>query len=504
MANLQRTVILLLEGTYPYVSGGVSSWVHDVIRGIPELAFSLYHIAAREDAPLEQRYDLPPNVAGLTNVFCAGAPSAPLDARGRERLDAEIREARRASLGGPPSRFLAALRGLHLDVPIDPALIENLASADLDLPQLLYGREAFDLVCELADTVAPRAPFLDFFWHFRSMHLSVLRLLHAPAPAGDVLHAVSTGYAGLVGAVQSVRARRPLLLTEHGIYSRGRDMELGRVAWLRDSSPGADPEGIEQLRRFWSHFFVRLSQLAYAQASTIVTLSEVNRRKQRLDGAPDRKIQIIPNGVDLDAITPAAAGPARGPGPLRVGFVGRVVPIKDVITLIKACHIARQTIELDVELIGPDSEDAGYVRRCRALVEQLGLQETVRFVGPRPAREIYAPLDVVVLTSQSEGQPLVILEAYAAGVCVIATDVGACREMIEGRTEEDRALGPSGIVTHIATPGETAAALVTLAKDPALRKRMGAAGTQRVRAFYRRDHLLDAYRGLYRALAERD
>ena len=69
---------------------------------------------------------------------------------------------------------------------------------------------------------------------------------------------------------------------------------------------------------------------------------------------------------------------------------------------------------------------------------------------------------------------------------MIATDVGACREMIEGRSDEDRRLGPSGIVTRVAAPKETAAALVRLARDVRLRRRMGAAGHQRVTAYYQR------------------
>jgi glycosyltransferase involved in cell wall biosynthesis len=504
MADQRPTVALLLEGTYPYVSGGVSSWVHDIIRGLPDLSFTLHHIAAREDIPLVARYTLPPNVASLSTVYCAGAPSGDLDARGREKLETEIRQARKnADKTASKSRLLTALRGLHLDAPIDRALLEDLACTDLDVPTLLYGRQAFELVCELADKIAPKAPFLDFFWHFRSMHLPVLRLLHAEGPKGDMFHAVSTGYAGLVGAVHSVRSGRPLLLTEHGIYSRERDMELGRVAWLR-ASPGADAEGLDQLRLFWSHFFVRLSQVCYAQSARIVTLSEVNRNKQVADGAQASKIEVVPNGVDLDAVPLA---PTRGDHsrsrPLRVGFVGRVVPIKDVVTLIKACHLARQSIELEVDLIGPESEDPEYANRCKQLVEQLRLQETVRFVGPRPLKEIYTGLDVVLLTSQSEGQPLVILEAYAAGLPVIATDVGACREMIEGRTDADKKLGPSGIVTHIATPMETAAALVKLAREPRLREEMGVAGRARVGTFYRRDRLLEAYGEMYRSLAAR-
>jgi glycosyltransferase involved in cell wall biosynthesis len=117
-----------------------------------------------------------------------------------------------------------------------------------------------------------------------------------------------------------------------------------------------------------------------------------------------------------------------------------------------------------------------------------------------PPARIYPDLDVVVLTSFSEGQPLVILEGYSHGVPAIATDVGACREMIEGRTDEDRALGPSGVVTRVAMPKETAAALVLMAKDPDLRRRMGQAGRKRVLAYYQRRDMLAAYAELYRNL----
>src|SRR5207302_1248812 len=127
-------------------------------------------------------------------------------------------------------------------------------------------------------------------------------------------------------------------------------------------SPGSDPEGVEQLRRFWSRFFVRMSQLCYTRAAQIVTLSEINRKKQLADGAPADKVRIIPNGVDLDAITPATE--RKGRKRFKVGFVGRIVPIKDVLTLIKAVHLARHSIELEVELIGPASEDIDYNQRC--------------------------------------------------------------------------------------------------------------------------------------------
>jgi glycosyltransferase involved in cell wall biosynthesis len=187
---------------------------------------------------------------------------------------------------------------------------------------------------------------------------------------------------------------------------------------------------------------------------------------------------------------------------LRVGFVGRVVPIKDLVTFVRACDIALNTVEIEARVIGPSDEDPGYAARCRQLVARLGRTSCVQFVGPMPPPKIYGELDVVVLTSFSEGQPLVILEAYTWGLPVIATDVGACREMIEGRGDQDRQIGPSGFVTRVAAPKETAAAIVRLARDVRLRWRMGAAGHQRVTTYYQRRDMLARYRALYGSLID--
>ncbi len=501
-AAAHSDVCLVLEGTYPYVAGGVSSWVHDIVRSLPGLAFSLLHIGPKVGAYGEPRYVLPGNVSELTEVYCQGASA--LEGAERAELERSIRTVRRTK-ASTPSRTLAALRRLHLENTIDDDLLAGLAAADLSVEAMLHGDEAFGVIREIAHARAPGAPFLTFFWHFRSMHVPLLRLLATHAPAASVYHSVSTGYAGVVAAVASYRTGRPMLLTEHGIYARERDMELARATW---DDTGADedprlPATTSQLRQMWSTFFARLSQLAYHRARTIVTLSDVNRRKQLEDGAAADKISIVPNGVDVDALV-AAAVPAtpRAPGaPIRIGFVGRVVPIKDVITFIKACDQALRQVALDVEIIGPAEEDSAYAIRCRELVELLGRTEEIRFVGPRPLAAIYSNLDICVLTSFSEGQPLVILEAHAAGVPCISSDVGACREMLEGTEPADLALGPSGIVTGVAAPDETAAAMVRLARNASLRRQMGQAGRARVRARYAKNQMIDAYRAYYTTLA---
>lgn len=492
-------VTLLLEGTYPYVAGGVSTWVHQILNSYPERKFSLLHISPAEGAYEKQVFQMPANVVSMQEVHCRG--NEPVGRRGQLR-------AKPVAPRKTPSRTLGAIARLHLADTVDEQLIADLAANDLSIAELLHGEETFELIRrELYPRLGSEAPFIDFFWHFRAMHIPMLRLLSAGCPEADVYHAVSTGYAGLVGAVESYKTGRPLLVTEHGLYAREREMELSRATWIKDVGSGRATGASKPspLRRFWSHWFRMLSRIAYHQAARLITLSEANRAKQLVDGADPKKIEVVPNGVKFSepqkpaGTTPTPESHPKVPGRMRVGFVGRVVPIKDVITLIRAVGIAREQVDLEVWIIGPQDEDAAYAARCRALCASLGLESVIQFLGPQPVSQLYPQLDVVLLTSLSEGQPLVILEAYIAGVPVIATDVGACRELCEGG-DTDRRLGPSGICTRVANPAGTAAALVKMAKYPELRAAMGRAGAARVAARYQLQQVVARYDNLYTSM----
>ncbi len=487
-------VALLLEGTYPYVAGGVASWVDQVLAAHADRRFALLHIGPYPGAYQAPVYRLPKNVVGMTEIYCRNASEAE---------EVEMRRRRRRST--PPavrtghrsrSRVLEALRRIHLDDQVDDALLDDLASGDLQLADLLHGAPAFQLCRELYAEVGAGAPFMDFFWHFRAMHVPLLRVLAAPCPRAGLLHAVSTGYAGLLGSIHSVRHGLPLVLTEHGLYARERELELARASWIQDQGGPIGTTRASPLRRFWAHYFRMLSRIAYRRAARIVTLSEDNRAKQLVDGAEADKCAVVPNGVHCAT---AMAGPAAASGlkrRLRVGFVGRVVPIKDLLTLIRAIGLARSQVELEAWIVGPEDEDSTYATRCHAMVRALGLDDCVSFLGPQQVADIYPQLDVLVLTSFSEGQPLVILEAFSHRLPVIATDVGACRELIEGGAS-DRNLGRSGIVTRVASPADTAAALVELARRPALRQAMGLVGAARVAARYQLEQVLASYDSLY-------
>jgi glycosyltransferase involved in cell wall biosynthesis len=148
-------------------------------------------------------------------------------------------------------------------------------------------------------------------------------------------------------------------------------------------------------------------------------------------------------------------------------------------------------------ILGPTEEDKDYFHECQSLVEQLGLQSCVSFLGKVRLDEYLGKIDVIVLTSLSEAQPLVILEAGAAGIPSVATNVGACSELILGGQQEKPPLGAGGAITPLANPAATAEALRILLTNAEWYQSCSRNTRERVRNFYNRSDLDGAYRTLY-------
>ncbi|MPZ14504.1 MAG: DUF3492 domain-containing protein [Chloroflexi bacterium] len=486
-------ICLLVEGTYPYVTGGVSQWLHALITSLHEFTFSIVHFSAAPDPERTPRYEFPPNVVKFTELCIHTPPGA--EGGGFERDEPEIDWAGIRSL----HEFLAA--GSDSDGVECLVKHASHASGDAAIHSYLHSKEAWDFLQERYETRAPRSSFIDFFWTYRMTHLPLFALLNASLPQARVYHAVSTGYAGLAGAFAKVRHGSPLLITEHGIYTREREIEIAQAEWIyTEPSTGLwiDPQS-QVLKGWWTHMFRFMARFAYDHCDELVSLTRVNQRFQIRDGADPTRMRLIPNGIAIERFGSLRAVRRVDPGPFVVGFVGRVVPIKDVKTFLRAVSVARRAIpHIQAQIVGPTDEDPAYFEECRELVRLLDLADIVHFVGRADVLDYYPSMDALVLTSLSEGQPLVILEANCAGVPVVATDVGACRELLEGTSLEDEAIGPSGLLTAPASPDETATAIIRLAQDESLHQRLALAGQKRVREFYREESVYDTYRTLYR------
>jgi glycosyltransferase involved in cell wall biosynthesis len=148
-------------------------------------------------------------------------------------------------------------------------------------------------------------------------------------------------------------------------------------------------------------------------------------------------------------------------------------------------------------IMGPTDEDPEYFEECRALVGQLGMSTTVEFTGAVAIGDWLPQVDVVALTSLSEAQPLVLLEAGAAAIPCVATNVGSCAEILLGHPSEVPNLGQGGIITDVVASADIARAMHTLLSDKAMRRSYGEALRERVRAAYSNERAIEAYRDLY-------
>ena len=123
----------------------------------------------------------------------------------------------------------------------------------------------------------------------------------------------------------------------------------------------------------------------------------------------------------------------------------------------------------------------------------------MEFTGRVEVEDYLGKMDTLILTSISEGQPLTVLEGFAAKKPCIATNVGNCRGLLYGEADD---FGPAGILTPVMGVEKIGEAILTLAGDPGLVSRMGAAGYRRVREHYTIQQMRRTYRGLYASLMQ--
>jgi glycosyltransferase involved in cell wall biosynthesis len=210
-----------------------------------------------------------------------------------------------------------------------------------------------------------------------------------------------------------------------------------------------------------------IMRLAMLPAHRVVAVWSAGRRALAA-ALGDHRVSLIDNGVD----TARFLEPEPPHDPPRVLYVGLLTPRKGVLDLLEASKLLRaEGVEHELQLLGgtPDEGPAAAVPVHDAA------EGNATLLGTRPPEEMpaaYAKADIFCLPSWWEAMPLSILEAMAAGLPVVATDVGdVSRAVDDGRT---------GYVVPAKDPHELAAKLRPLLTDPDLRLRMGAAARSRV------------------------
>jgi glycosyltransferase involved in cell wall biosynthesis len=452
-----------------------------LILSLPDIRFSVVAIKA-EEFPLPQRMVPPDNIIEIIELPLSVAPSIP-----HRYAPDRIQEIGQLLLTFVLEGDSATLAGLTEKLD---ALSPRPAAGDI-----LSSPAMFAVLSRHYSVTFPAASFHHYFWAMRTLLGGLLAILLAPLPRAKIYHTLSTGFAGLLAARAVAATGRQAFITEHGIYQLERHIEIMMATWIGDQVDTGlmlDRKG-RDLRDLWLAAFQSYARACYDACDPIIALYSANNETQERLGAPPQRLRVIPNGVDPKRFADVKIEHKDG---LLVALIGRVVPIKDIKTFIRAAALVHAQIpNARFVVLGPKDEDPGYAADCEELVDNLSLDGVFEMVGRVNIIDWIPKIDVLVLTSLSEAQPLVILECGACGIPAVAPDVGSCREMIEGRGPDDDR--PGGIVTALVDPEATAKAVSLLLRDPSLRREMGEALRDRTVRDYDMRNVVAAYRHIY-------
>jgi glycosyltransferase involved in cell wall biosynthesis len=490
-------ILIPSEGTYPYVQGGVSSWIAQLIKGLPQYSFGIVFIGSKqEEYPTKPLYELPDNLVYMAETF----------------IFDEVEKPKIEPTDGDKESF-KYIEELYIwfkdrkDEKYFPEKIKdlNFYLNNIDESVFLYSRESWNFILKKNQENAPDIPFIDYFWAIRNIHMPIWKLAKLAkfiGKRGSIIHSPSTGYAGFLATLVSHDRGLPYILTEHGIYTKERKIDLISNSSMIEKKLKLFQESAEhnRVQKIWVNFFEAIGLMSYSSANHIFSLFNVARDTQIGYGAIPEKCKVIPNGVDVAKLESTL--PSRSDEiPKVITLIGRVVSIKDIKTFIRAVRITANEIpEIEAWIVGPDNEEEGYAKECRELISILDLEETIKFLGFQNIMEILPKSGLQTLTSISEGMPLVVLEGFAAGVPCVSTDVGSCRELIYGKSEEDKAIGKAGRICSIAKPKELAEAYIELFSNDALWYEAQKSALERVKKYYTQEDFLLEYQRVYEGI----
>ncbi len=465
---MRMIICMILEGCYPYVRGGVSGWTDSYIRAMPEHSFILWTIAASDESRGHYKYKLPPNVMNVHEVF----------------LDAAFK---RQYYKNNVTRFTPAEIGyiqkmIHTTDPEWEKLFQCFRRTSENPVSFLMSEQFLQIVKQLCISKFQNIAFSELFYCLRSMFLPLIYLMGQPIPRADIYHATATGFGGILGAMGKWRYQKPYILTEHGIYTREREEEILRSKWVGPS-----------FKDIWIQLFNMLSRCAYSKADAVTSLFERAKETQIQLGCLPGKCLVVKNGIDYEKF---ASIPMKAPnGFIDIGAIVRIAPIKDIKTMVYSFAALKHDFpQARLHILG-DTDDQEYYEECVALIASLEVQD-ILLVGNTDVKAYLEKLDFTILTSISEGQPLALIESLAAGRPCVVTDVGSCRELVEG--DKDDTIGAAGICIPPMHRAALTNAMLKLCRSESIRNAMGIAGKQRIMKLYTHERMIKTYERVYR------
>ena len=503
-------VAIVMESTYPYLKGGVSAVVHDIITGNPDLTFGIIHITWDSRSPLKDLYGMPDNVAWVKVLYLSMEEHQEDFLRARPR-DLRMNRRQRRELS---RRILGAMLSLAQDGQTEPLwdLISEGLSASRRYPvwAILGTREFMEAYHDMMPDLG--MSMTDIFWCLRDFFSLAYAVLAEPVPRAQVYHAHTTGYAMLLGVNAAREHGTKVLLTEHNLYVRDTvNTLLERRLDLNVRLTDYRTFDVSGRERMWMAWWLEMGRLCYpyAYASTYLYPRAITEANE-LGGDSGRAI-VIPNGIvtsEFDASSAArlaAIEEIKKEGAdkhlWKLVYIARVVPIKGLLDMIDSVRLmVDRGLNIHLDVCGPTEHMPSYFEQCLTRIVEQGLESVITVRGTVKVRELLPEFDLFVLPSYNEGLPVVSLETMGAGIPTVSTDVGAVRSVVEDMivTDDGQTWDPCGIIIEPGDPTVMADKVQEVISDVDLYERLSLNARGRVEAAYDLVKVNASYNKIYR------
>ncbi len=475
------------EGTYPYVTGGVSTWADILMHELKNIDFILIPIQMHPYVKL--KFDIPPNVVDILNVPLWGTEE-PIEYI-RKIEFSKIYEAKIKT---------QVDKNIEDIEPIIILVLDHIFQHKHDLDALgdaLYNFYEYFHIYDYYETFRSEALWnvyknyilkhyekvqediptvFDMIEGLRYLYRFLISLLPT-LPKAHIYHSSAAAFCGLSCVIAKKKYGSKFLLTEHGVYIREQ-----YLAASRNQMPFRTKE-------FLMGLITLVSKLNFHFADIVSPVCDYNSRWEKKWGVDEKKIHTIYNGIDTNVFKQFKV--QKEEDRPTVVMVARIDPLKDIETFIKTAQlVAKEIPDVLFKLYGP-IVDEKYYHLCQDLAKELEVEENFVFSGlTNSPQSAYNEGDVVMLTSISEAFPFVVIEAMACEKVVISSDVGGTKEVLEG----------FGFVIRPKAYTEFAEKVIYILNNPAIALEMGHDARESILNGFTIEDMVENYGRLYKNL----
>ena len=486
-----KKVLLICEGTYPFNTGGVSTWANDLCTQIKNTDFVIYSINANVE--VRTKYPIGDNVKDIIQVPM-WSPEEPLDCVDYDIKYSDILQKKERT---SPNVITAQFKSnFHLFInelykrETNISILNNCFYQmwsyfqEYDYKATMCSNIIWETFCDAIKESLPEHELsevtleditIGLRWIYRFLIPMAVKV-----PKVNISHVTISGVAVIPALALKYQYNTPILVTEHGVFIRERLLAISSSDYSYF------------LKDMLIKFSEGITKLVYQNATRITTVSKFNMSWETYYGADYNKIEVIYNGVDHNKFKPIPKPEHLKDVPTVVA-AARIFDLKDIITMIKTCNEVRKQIP-NVQFLIYGNKDAvpEYTEKCEALIVELGLAKNFFLKGfHNTPQELFAEGDISILTSISEGFPYTVIESMSCGVPVVSTDVGGVSEALDANC---------GFICKPKDYVEIAQKVITLLNDKTLREQMAINSRKKVIENFTLGNFLQAFEKTYNEL----